>query len=104
MKRVHAMKKGQGLPISTIILAALGLVVLIVLFALVTGRLGILGRELTECPGACLGTYTGDTPDPSVECDPQLTREYPGVYIQKGQPGVPQERIKKCSKCCLALT
>ena len=69
-------KRGQGLPISTIIIAALGLVVLIILFAIVTGRLGIFGTKLTNvttescnalggrCSTTCEGTIEikGDCP------------------------------------------
>ena len=97
------MKKAQGLPVSTVILAAIGLVVLVLLFALVTGRLGILGRGLSECQGACIGQYVGNIPELNIACDPQLSKELPGQYILAGQQGVPQEQIKKCTKCCVAL-
>ena len=97
------MKKAQGLPVSTVILAAIGLVVLVLLFALVTGRLGILGRGLSECQGSCIGPYTGNSPEPNVECDSQLSKELPGAYILSGQQGVPQDQLKKCTKCCAAL-
>lgn len=46
--------KAQGLPISTVILAALGLVVLLVLFGVLTGKLQIFGRGLSTCPGECM--------------------------------------------------
>lgn len=97
------MKKAQGLPISTVILVALGIIVLIILVAFVTGKLGGLGRTLSECQGTCLGAYTGDTPDPTVECDATLSKEATGTYILPGQQGVAIDKVKKCSKCCLAL-
>ena len=46
--------KAQGLPLSTVILAALGLVVLLILFGVLTGRLQVFGRGLSTCPGQCL--------------------------------------------------
>ena len=103
---MNTLAKAQGLPLSTIILAALGLVVLILLFALLTGRLALFSRGLLECPGgtnACLVPYTGDTPDTTIACDPTITRELPGTYILPGQQGIPPEKIKKCSKCCAPL-
>ena len=41
-------KKGQGISINTIIIAAIGLAVLVVLFAIFTGRLGIFTRTLKD--------------------------------------------------------
>ena len=41
-------KKGQGISINTIIIAAIGLAVLVVLFAIFTGRLGIFTRGVQE--------------------------------------------------------
>jgi len=55
------MTKAQGLPITTVILAALGLVVLIILFAILTGKLQIFGKGLSTCPGQCM--------DNIVECE-----------------------------------
>ena len=48
------MKKAQGLPITTVILATLGLLVLLVLFAIVTGRLAWFGLGVQTCPGSCM--------------------------------------------------
>ena len=50
------MKKGQGISINTIIIAALGLAVLVVLFLIFTGRIGIFsqGVENTQrCTDVC---------------------------------------------------
>ena len=50
-------KKGQSISINTIIIAAIGLAVLVVLFAIFTGRLGkfTLGVEATDtCEQKCL--------------------------------------------------
>jgi len=49
-------KKGQGISINTIIIAAIALAVLVVLFAIFTGRLGMFSRgvsETTSCQRAC---------------------------------------------------
>ncbi|MEM2915903.1 MAG: hypothetical protein QXT19_00890, partial [Candidatus Woesearchaeota archaeon] len=47
-------KKAQGLPITTIILAILGIVVLVILFAILTGRMAIFAGAANECPGRCV--------------------------------------------------
>ena len=41
-------KKGQGLSMSVIIIAAIGLVILVVLIAIFTGRIGGFGQRLAE--------------------------------------------------------
>jgi len=41
-------RKSQGLSITTIILAVIGLIILVALVALLTGRLGDFNRDLTE--------------------------------------------------------
>ena len=97
------IKKAQELPTTTIILAAIGLVVLIILFAFVTGRLGYLGRGLSECPGQCVGQFVGNDVDTTAECDPSISKELVGDFIQSGQKGVPVNSIRKCSKCCASL-
>ena len=60
-------KKGQSISINTIIIAAIGLAVLVVLFAIFTGRLGkfTLGVEATDtCEQKCtsLNSDIGDNP------------------------------------------
>lgn len=50
-------KKGQGISINTIIIAAIGLAVLIVLFAIFTGRLSIFTKGVQEtdtCKQKCV--------------------------------------------------
>ena len=44
-------KKGQGLSINTIIIAAIALIVLVVVVAIFTGRLGIFSSQLTAKQG-----------------------------------------------------
>ncbi len=42
-------KKGQGLPMNTIVIAALVLVVLVVLIMIFTGRMGGFTRSIQDC-------------------------------------------------------
>ncbi|MEA2036587.1 MAG: hypothetical protein U9O94_03710 [Nanoarchaeota archaeon] len=42
------MKKGQGLSLNTIIIAAIVLIVLVVLWAIFTGRMGVFSQGLTD--------------------------------------------------------
>ena len=61
-------KKGQGLFINVIIIAAIALAVLVILFAIFTGRLGGFNKGLDTCSnlgGAC-----------SDGCDPSTERQY----------------------------
>ncbi len=45
------MRKGQGLSLNTIIIAAIVLIVLIVLWAIFTGRMGSFTTGVKECRG-----------------------------------------------------
>ena len=42
------MKKGQGLPLNTIIIAIIVLVVLVIIIAIFTGRIAIFEQQVTE--------------------------------------------------------
>ena len=108
------MKKAQGLPITTIIIAALALVVLVILFAIFTGRISIFGRGITECPGNCIMQYskTGEQAvtngrtalDPGAKCDPQFEKALTGIYIDANQPpNTPGDKLVYCSKCCISI-
>ncbi|MBD3304651.1 hypothetical protein GF343_05935 [Candidatus Woesearchaeota archaeon] len=108
------MKKAQGLPITTIIIAALALVVLVILFAIFTGRIAIFGRGVTECPGRCEMPYseTGEQPmtegrtalEPNAQCDPQFEKSITGIYIAPGQPAnTPADKLIYCSTCCVSI-
>jgi len=49
-------KKGQGISVNVIIIAAIALIVLVVLIAIFTGRLGLFSRGISEaasCDQAC---------------------------------------------------
>lgn len=100
-------RRAQGLPITTIIIAILGLVVLVILFAITTGRLAIFGRATTECPGRCEGAWVTQAQKPAMENVPKCTegieRELVGNYIDQGQGQAKVEDLRKCSRCCIAL-
>ena len=56
LKRQKPNKKGVDISINTIIVAALALAVLVVLFLIFTGRLGLFSKgvqETTNCAQAC---------------------------------------------------
>ena len=66
-------KKGQGISINTIIIAAIGLAVLVVLFAIFTGRLGIFTKTLKDtdtCAQKCssINTDLGSNPAQDKSC------------------------------------
>ena len=48
IKEVLIMKKGQGLPLNTIIIAIIVLVVLVVIIAIFTGRIAIFEQQVSE--------------------------------------------------------
>jgi hypothetical protein len=63
--------RAQGLPIATIILAILGLVVLVILFAVLTGRMTIFTGAVNECPGVCYVAH-GKSYGPGVQQMPGI--------------------------------
>ena len=92
-------KKGQSISINTIIVAAIALAVLVVLFAIFTGRLGLFSKSLGEtdtCSQKCTSLnmkFVGalDTPDRS--CGTGFTY-IPGSYVdaKNGCCCEPQQR------------
>jgi len=62
------MKKGQGLSLNTIIIAAIVLIVLIVLWSIFTGRIGGFSKELTVCRGTCSSNCEAKAPDGHGDC------------------------------------
>jgi len=76
-------KKGQGISINTIIIAAIALIVLVVLIAIFTGRIGSFGQGVDEatkkiaCPGSVVNAN---------QACPAQTSQLVGNYdIQLGQ-------------------
>lgn len=105
------MDKGQGLPITTIVVAALGLLVLVILFAITTGRLGIFAAGASECPGVCVvtdaqltqiqqsGVLEVRTPN---ACD-EATEKQIGVARQYVARGVRKDNKPiACDRCCIS--
>ena len=48
------MKKGQGLSLNVIIIAAIALIVLVILSVIFIGRLGRTTTQVEQCPGVCI--------------------------------------------------
>lgn len=91
-------KRGQGLSITTIIVAALALIVLVVLVAIFTGRLGGFSKGVAEtitCQNSCKAFGMDfDYTSSKADCDSNPIRRYvPGNY-----PDV--EKFGKGTKCC----
>lgn len=49
-------KKAQGMSLNVIIIAALGLLVLVILAAIFVGRTGLFTKEVDKCTGSCVAT------------------------------------------------
>ena len=75
-------KKGQGISINVIIIAAIGLAVLVVLFAIFTGRLNIFSLGISKtasCENACKAqgkAFGTETSPESCKSDISGTRTY----------------------------
>ena len=49
-------KKAQGMSLNVIIVAALGLLVLVILAAIFVGRTGLFTKEISRCSGSCVAS------------------------------------------------
>ena len=68
---MELFKKGQGLSLTTIIIAILAIIVLVVLVVIFTGRMGVFEKESSQAGGTelvKLKIYYGD-------CHPTLVKE-----------------------------
>jgi len=104
IKRGVSMKRAQGLPISTIIIAALGIMVLVVMAAIFSGQIGKFGRAASECPGRC---YKASPPAENAglfqtnDCN-EFETELSGSYIPRGMPSNVQDPSGyRCDSCCI---
>jgi hypothetical protein len=65
-------KRGQGLSVTTIIVAIIGLIILVAIILMLTGKLGAFG-EGAESVGnpleTCIAGQGGDLKELGVECD-----------------------------------
>ena len=95
--------RGQGLPITAIIIAALGVLVLIILAAVFSGQIGKIVRVTQECTGTCVDPVDFDEErSPGSKCPYGFT-EASGRYIQRGQEGVEPSERRYCSSCCISI-
>jgi len=70
-------KKGQGISVNVIIIAAIALVVLVVLIAIFTGRFGLFSTGLGNCPGECKNLCGSDEASlPGTDCKKQGKGEH----------------------------
>lgn len=97
------MKKAQGLPISTIIIAALGILVLVIIAAIFGSQITRFGKSANECPGRCIGELTvSDLKTAIIQqelCNPG-EKALSAWYVKPGQAGTAD--LKYCAVCCLA--
>ncbi len=100
------MKRAQGLPISTIIIAALGILVLVVIGAIFSGQIGKFGKAASECPGRCyklnpppegtgLGIYSNQA------CNPEFETRLSGASIPRNMPKTDNPSPWRCDECCI---
>ena len=90
-------KKGQGISINTIIIAAIGLAVLIVLFAIFTGRLGIFSKGVQDtdtCAQKCSSLNMNPGSHPSQDIKSCVEGQYIAGSYSDGKFGC----------CCLTKT
>jgi len=106
------MKKAQGLPITTIIIAALGILVLVVIAAIFGGQIFKFGRVAAECPGACVKANIPTEPEAAgaayiqrspADCTEFETRAS-GVYVPKNLgPAAKDIGAFRCDVCCIPI-
>ena len=97
--------RAQGLPISTIIVAALGILVLVVIGAIFGGQISKFGKAASECVGRCyklnppsdapLGIYS-DNP-----CDADFETRLSGDTIPRNMPKTDNPSAWRCDECCI---
>ncbi len=83
-------RKSQGISINTIIIAALGLAVLVVLFAIFTGRLGKFSigvQETDTCAQKCASLNMNTGSNPTSDVKSCIEGEYIAGSYKDGQFG-----------------
>ena len=88
-------KRAQGLSITTIIIAVIGLIILVVLVAILTGRLGIFSTGLESavtCKNSCgaigMKNSYGGWNEEECNIERANTRILPGTYKGINSPNV----------------
>ncbi len=92
------MKKGQGLPLNVIIIAAIVLIVLVVLWAIFTGRMGKFSTGLVKaekCEPACKAIGYSGTPSDETKTNCVGEAKY---FL--GTDYVKQDGTKYTKGCC----
>lgn len=84
-------KRGQGLPINVIIIAALALIVLVVIAAVFTGRFKIFSESLDSC-----STKQGEC---KKGCEPNVE----AVIRSAKCPETPKEKEDGKNTCCIRV-
>lgn len=106
------MKRAQGLPISTIIIAALGIIVLIVLGTIFSGQIEKFGRAASACSGRCYkdaSKVSALLPNTQVlydsnKCNTEFEAPYRGATVPSGLPKLPSGANPsdyRCDECCV---
>jgi len=103
-------KKAQGLPITTIVIAVLALLVLVVIGAIFGGQIFKFGIGASTCQQTCI--VAPDTPETRVDdskfdvkkqadCDPG-DKPLPGRFVARFKPNADPKIDKPvtCSACC----
>lgn len=99
--------RGQGLPISTIIVAALGILVLVVIGAIFGGQIGKFGRAASECPGRCYKLNPPTEAPPGLYAEnscSEFETELSGSTIPKNMPKLRGDQDPsewRCDQCCI---
>jgi len=99
------MSRAQGLPITTIIVAALGILVLVVIGAIFGGQIGKFGRAASECPGRCLKVNAPVEAPPGIyfaesQCN-DFETQLSGSHIPRNMPVTNNPGEWRCDKCCI---
>lgn len=104
---VHS-SKAQGLPISTIIVAALGILVLVVIGAIFGGQIGKFGKAASECPGRCIKLNPPANPmgaeystGQGTQCNEFETRLSGSTLPRNMPPRVDDPTEWRCDACCI---
>lgn len=97
----------RGLAIQVVILAALGIAIFVILFAIVANQLSGTSLQLSSCQATCegqwseSGTFTSGVTSPTQDvCDPEFETPVDGSAL-KGQPrNRATEDLVRCTVCC----
>lgn len=95
-------KRGQGISINTIIIAAIALIVLVVLIAIFTGRIGLFSRGVQQTEQ---GAYACVCNNPTNEFE-EVCGNAPliGVWIELTSPAQCNGKWSDCATTCYRKT